>query len=113
MTVADYDTAAFIDPIPRRAGWHDVACRVTWTPLWGHPMTIEGAYLDANDPDGPIFLACGIETMAEALGLTYAIDDPEHTIAVCEMVTVALEKHPYAELLCPEGHLRIELVHAR
>lgn len=105
-----YDTAAFIDPIPRRAGWHDVHAAVTWTPLWGHPVTIEGAFLDASSPNGSIFMGCGIETMTEELGLTYSLDDPEHVIAICELVTVELEQHPWAELLCPEGHLRIELV---
>lgn len=105
-----YDTRPFIVRQPRREGWHDVYARVVWTPLWGHPLVTTGAYLDSNSPDGPIFMACGIESIAEELGLMYAIGDDEHTIAICELVTVALEKHPHAELLCPEGHLRIDLV---
>lgn len=108
--VIAYDTTPYIVQNPRREGWHDVMCRVVWTPLWGHPIVTTGAYLDSNSPNGPVFLACGIEEAAELLGMTYALSDPDHTIAVCELVTVALEKHPYAELVCPEGHLRIELV---
>lgn len=110
--MTSYPTAAYIDPTPRRAGWHDVHVKVTWTSLHGGQRVIEGAFLDASSPDGPVFLACGIEDIAAALGLTYAIADPEHTIAVCELVTVQLEQHPYAELVCPEGQLRIELAHA-
>lgn len=105
-----YDTSEYIDPNPRREGWHDVYARVVWTPLWGHPLVVTGAFLDSNSPSGPVFIGCGIEDIAAQLGLTYAIGDAEHTIAICELVTVALEQHPYAELLCPEGHLRIDLV---
>lgn len=105
-----YDTRPYIVREPRREGWHDVHARVVWTPLWGHPLVVTGAYLDANSPNGAIFMACGIEDIADQLGMTYAIADDEHTIAICELVTVQLEQHPWAELLCPQGHLRIELV---
>ncbi|MDO3055641.1 Uncharacterised protein [Mycobacteroides abscessus subsp. massiliense] len=105
-----YDTRQFIVQSPRHAGWHDVFARVVWTPLWGHPIVTTGPFLDANEPSGPVFLACGIEDIAAELGMTYAIADDEHVIAVCELVTVQLEQHPHAELLCPEGYLRIDLV---
>jgi hypothetical protein len=70
-----HHTAEFIDPIPRCPGWHDVHARVTWTPRGGESVTVEGVFLDANSPDGPVFMGCGLEDIAEALDLWDVIED--------------------------------------
>jgi hypothetical protein len=86
-----YYTAEFIAPNPRCPGWHDVHAKVTWTPRGGEPVTIEGDYLDASNPNGRIFLGCGIEDIAEDLGLWDVIED--HIDAIVQVVDVQLAQH--------------------
>ncbi|CAJ1495701.1 hypothetical protein MU0083_001227 [[Mycobacterium] kokjensenii] len=106
-----YDTTSFIAPGPRGAGWYDVTATVTWTPRpGGDAVSTTGAYLDANRPGGEIFLGCGIEELTTALGLPGLLTDPAHVIEVCDLVNAQLLEHPHAELTCPAGRARLELV---
>lgn len=103
-----YDTAAYIDPIARQPGWHDVVAAVAWTPRGGQLITVTDAYLDANSPTGEVFLGCGLEAIAEDLDLWDAVGD--HVTEIVRAVDVQLRRHPWAVLECPAGRARLELV---
>ena len=104
-----YNTSLFIDPEPRVPGFHDAHCRVTWTPRDGEPVTAVGAYLNGDSPTGTITLGCGIEVLMSDLGLDPNISDAEH-FAIAIPVNRQLSEHPWAEIQCPEGKARIDLV---
>lgn len=106
-----YDTRAFTDPAPRMPGFHDVACRVAWTPRNAEdarPRHIVGDFLDADSPCGAVTLGCGIEEALSRLNIDFL--DYGHLLAVCELVDRQLAEHPWAELRCPQGTARIELI---
>ncbi|MEB3032807.1 hypothetical protein [[Mycobacterium] nativiensis] len=105
-----YDTSAYIDPIPRQPGWHDVTAAVTWTSRGGRPATITGAFLDANSPTGEVFLGCGLEAIAEDLALWHAVGD--HVATIVRAVDAQLRQRPWAVLECPSGRARLDLVKA-
>jgi hypothetical protein len=106
-----YATAAYIDPEPRCPGFHDAICRVTWTPSDppSAPRSVDGAYLDANGPDEPIFLGCGIEGALHDLGIS-ALIEYEHLVDVADLVSRQLAERPWAEVKCAAGVARVELV---
>lgn len=106
-----YDTLPFTDPTPRVPGFHDVACRVVWTPRRpadARPSHITGDFLDADSPGGTVTLGCGIEEALSRLNIDFL--DYDHLLAVCELVDRQLAVHPWAELRCPQGTARIELI---
>lgn len=107
-----YDTKPYICPEPRFAGWHDAACRVTWTPTDGDPVTVIGDYLDGDGPAGPITLGCGIEAAVTDLGLEDLVfsRDEDYAVSIAEAVDHQLARRTWALLACPEGTLRVELV---
>lgn len=104
----NYDTTLYITELERTPGWHDVVARVCWTPRGGEPITTVGDFLDANAPGTEVFLACGIDMIGTDLGLTDVIED--HIIPICDLVNAQLRKHPWAEIRCPLGTTRLELV---
>lgn len=113
--MTSYNTAAFIDPIPRAPGWHDAYGHISWHPRGGEPVATTGAYLDAHSPDGPVSLGCGIETAAEDVGMLDWLEDaPDGEVTgLCELVDAQLAERPWAEVVCPLGKVRIGLVPAR
>ena len=114
-TMPAYRTTPFIDPVPRCPGWHDAQCRIAWHPRDGEPVVVVGAYLDAHSPAGPVSLGCGIETAAEAVGMLDWLEEApgEELTALCDLVSAQLAEQPWAEVICPLGRLRVELVPAR
>lgn len=103
-----YDTRAYIAPEPRIPGWYDVAVTVTWTPRGGEPVQVQGKFLDANDPAGPVFVGCGIEGLIEQLDLWRVVDD--HLLMICDLVDRQLAERPWAEIKCPQGQAILELI---
>ncbi|MDT5172881.1 MAG: hypothetical protein QOG37_132 [Mycobacterium sp.] len=109
-----YNPTPFVDPRPRVPGYpgfHDVRCRVVWTPRvpkLARQRIIVGDYLDADSPSGAITLGCGIEQALADLGIDSL--DYEHLLTVCDLVNHQLAEQPWAELKCPQGTARIELV---
>lgn len=87
-------------------GWLRVRCHVTWTPRRSDEITITGDHLDIKD--GAVVLTCGIYDACEQLGLPDPED--EHALAISALVDKQLALRTCAELHCPEGHLRVELV---
>ena len=59
-------------------------------------------------PSGAITLGCGIEQALADLGIDFL--DYEHLLTVCDLVDHQLAEQPWAELKCPQGTARIELV---
>ena len=57
---------------------------------------------------GAITLGCGIELALADLGIDFL--DYEHLLTVCDLVDRQLAEQPWAELKCPQGTARIELV---
>jgi hypothetical protein len=108
-----YNSKVFVDPRPRVPGYpefHDVRCRVAWIPHHAklpRQRVIVGDYLDAESPSGAITLGCGIEQVLADLGIDL---DYEHLLTVCDLVDQQLAEQPWAELKCPQGTARIELV---
>lgn len=105
-----YDTTPFIDPEERVPGFHDVTCDVRWTPR-NNPAgarTVSGDFLDADSPGGTVTLGCGIEYALHVLRIDFVLHD--HLLTICEQVDRQLALRPWAELRCPEGTARIELV---
>jgi hypothetical protein len=108
-----YNPRLFVDPRPRLPGspeFHDVRCRVVWIPRHAKlPLqrVIVGDYLDADSRSGAITLGCGIEQALADLGIDL---DYEHLLTVCDLVDQQLAEQPWAELKCPQGTARIELV---
>ncbi|BBY30893.1 hypothetical protein [Mycolicibacterium sediminis] len=102
-----YDTRPFIDPQPRVPGFHDVGCHVEWLPRarGARRRSAVGDYLDADSADGRITLGCGIEQAATDLDVAF----PAHVLRMCDAVDEQLAQHPWAELTCREGVLRIVL----
>lgn len=80
--------------------------RVTWTPRSGHVVTVTGDYLEATATT-PV-LTCGMYEICAALGLPEPND--EHALAISALVDPQLARREWAEVVCPEGHFRIELV---
>lgn len=107
-----YDTRPFIDPVERAPGYHEVRCRVTWTPREGDPVAITGEYLDGDGVGGMITLGCGIDGAATDLGVESLVlpcgDD--YLMRLCELVDRQLEREPHARLVCPEGTLDIAVL---
>ena len=105
-----YDTTPFIDLEERAPGFHDVSCKVTWTPRHdpASARTVVGDYLDADAPGGVVTLGCGIEMCLFELEVGRL--DLEHLLAICRLVDQQLARQPWAELTCPEGTARIDLV---
>lgn len=105
-----YDTTPFTDADERAPGFHDVSCEVTWTPR-NDPAAarrVFGDFLDADSPGGTVTLGCGIEMGLHVLGIDFV--DYDHLLTICELVNRQLAIQPRAELKCPEGTARIELV---
>lgn len=102
------DVTAYITATPREAGWHDVSVSATWTPRVGSAITVTGGYLDANSPNGTVFLGCGVEELASDLGMLDAVDG--HELAICELVNAQLLRQPWAVVTCAFGTLRLELL---
>lgn len=93
------------DLSPYTARDHD-NCRVTWMPRHGESMTVTGDFLDIKDDRA--VLACGIYDAGEALGFGEPEDD--YALAISTLVDRQLALRTCAELHCPEGHFRIELI---
>lgn len=104
-----YDTRPYIDPRPRVPGFHDVRCRIEWFPRTKGVSRRQavGDYLDADSPDGTVTLGCGIEQAIADLDAAYLNHD--HVLAVCDAVDRQLAEHPWAELVCREGVVRLVL----
>jgi len=105
-----YDSTPFIELDERAPGFHDVSCEVTWTPR-NDPAaarSVFGDFLDADSPGGAVTLGCGIEMGLHLLGIDFV--DYDHLLAICELVNTQLAAQPWAELRCPQGTVRIELV---
>ncbi len=105
-----YDTSPFVDLEERVPGFHDVSCSVTWTPRNdpASARTVFGDYLDADEPGGIVTLGCGIEMCLFELEIDFV--DRDHLLAICDLVDRQLAVRPWAELACPQGTARIELV---
>ncbi|MBP2452485.1 hypothetical protein [Mycolicibacterium lutetiense] len=98
-----YDLTPFIDP-----DHGGVWCRVTLTPPRGAPLTVVGDHLHRDDVADTPHLMCGIYDIAEALG--FPDPEDEHALEISALVDRQLALRPWAELVCAEGHLRIDLV---
>jgi hypothetical protein len=84
---------------------------VAWTPRDAQPPRqhiIVGDYLDADSPSGAITLGCGREQAFADLGIDSI--DYEYLLTVCDLVDHQLAEQPWAEVKCPQGTARIELV---
>lgn len=118
-----YDAREFIHAEPREYAqdpdncstctdrFGDVCCTVVWTPRSGDAVTVTGLYLDGCRSTGEIVLSCGIEEMLSDLDLWGVIaDDDSKRWVVCDLVNLQLERRPWAEVICPEGRARLELL---
>ncbi|MBS9533961.1 hypothetical protein KIH27_10235 [Mycobacterium sp. M1] len=106
-----YQTRPFIAAEPRAPGFHDARCRVTWTPRNAQSPPagrILGDYLDADGPAGTVFLGCGVESALHDLGIDFVTY--EHLVPIADLVSRQFAERPWAELWCPQGTARIELV---
>ncbi len=99
-----YDITPYI--VNPDEGW--LLARVIWTPRGGDTVCAEDDYVDGQD-DTTAHLGCGIESALEDLGLPQFNDTGKY-LAVCDIVNRQLEYHPWAELHCPEGVARLELI---
>jgi hypothetical protein len=106
-----YDCRPFIDPEPRVPGFHDVHCRLTWTPHdpGAQARTVVGAYLDAESRSGPVELGCGIETALCDLGVADLVDY-DHLVPLADAVSRQLADTPRAVIRCRLGTAQVELV---
>lgn len=100
-----YDVRPFLVPNPHGYDPEEVFCRVTWTPRGGEPVTTEGAHLDIGHPP---MLHCGLEAMVTDLDLWDIV--PADYSYICRAVNRQLELRPWAELVCPAGFARLDLV---
>lgn len=99
-----YDLTPFIANVDE--GW--LQTRVSWTPRDGETVTVSGDYVGTED--GRAELGCGIEEAADDLGLIHHLDNTEHYLLICDLINRQLSRRPWAELVCPEGIARLELV---
>ncbi|CDO24074.1 hypothetical protein MMAG44476_20029 [Mycolicibacterium mageritense DSM 44476 = CIP 104973] len=100
-----YDLTPFITDADRM--W--LQARVTWIPRdGGDTVTVSGDYLEGAD--GAAELGCGIEEMCDDLGIIHHLNDTEHYLMLCDLVNRQLSRRPWAELHCPEGVARLELI---
>lgn len=106
-----YDATPSIDPTPRVPGFHDVYCRLTWTPhdAAAPTTTVTGAYLDAESPSGTVSLGCGIESALTDLGIADLVDY-DHLVPLADAVSNQLAGSPAAQIRCRLGTARVELV---
>ena len=111
LRVPTYDAQLFTDPTPRVPGFHDVQCRITWTPHaeGAACITVSGDYLDAESPMGAVSLGCGIESALHDLGISDLIDY-DHLVTVADLVSAQLARQPRAEVNCRHGKAVLELV---
>lgn len=100
-----YDTAPYIGVDENGCDAMFIDCRVTWTPRGGETVVIEGDHL--NNWEHPT-LACGLEEIVTELGLWDIV--PADYSPICRAVNRQLELRPWAELKCPHGKARLELV---
>lgn len=84
--------------------------RVTWTPHGGDTISTRGDYVDGMGDTAS--LGCGIEELLDDLGLPQ-LEDTEHYLTVCDLVSRQLAQRPWAVLVCPEGMARLELSEVR
>lgn len=89
-------------------GW--LQARMSWTPRGGDTVTAESDYVDGRD--GAAHLGCGVEQALDDLGLPQ-FNDSEKYLQVCDIINRQLERRPWAELHCPEGVARLELISPR
>lgn len=101
-----YDLSLYVGTDADGTDAEHVTCRVTWTPRGGEPRTIVGDHLN-NWGVVPVLL-CGIEMILSELDL-WDIASP-HRERITEAVNWQLERQPWAEIECPEGTARLELV---
>lgn len=107
-TVPRMQTSDAIVPVPRMLGWFDVAARVTFTTLDGsRTRTVHGAYLDAHDQDGPVFLGDGIEMLFFELERDLPAGDD--LLAFCDAVTAGLAEANVTTVRCGDAEYRFEL----
>lgn len=108
MSAAPYDLDPYTDPVDPHL-W----CTVRWR--WrdtGETIGAVGDYLDVVD--GMPALRCGIYQAAEDMGLPDEwLDDDAFSLAVSAKVDRQLALTPRAELRCPLGVLRVDLVSPR
>lgn len=100
-----YDITPYLVPNPRGYDPEDVYCRVTWTPRGGEPVMTEGGHLD---PEESPTLRCGLEEIVTNLGLWDIV--PADYSYITRAVNHQLRYRPWAELVCPQGTARLELV---
>lgn len=108
MTDLPYDLTPYTDPVDPH-----VWCTVRWR--WratGETIGVVGDYL--NIEDGLPVLCCGIYQAAEDMGLPDEwLNDDAHCLQISDLVDRQLALQPRAELRCPQGVLRIDLVSPR
>lgn len=99
-----YDLSPYVSDEDRM--W--LQTRVTWTPRdGGDTVSVTSDYVDGVD--GYAHLGCGIESILPDLGLPH-FDDSEKYLLICDLINRQLAWRPWAELVCPEGTARLELV---
>lgn len=106
-----YETRPFIAAEPRVPGFHDVRCRATWTPRGVEDPQVSrvlGDYLGADGPAGTVYLGDGIESALHDLGIDFV--GYEHLVRIADLISRQLGTRPWAELRCPRGPARIDLV---
>lgn len=103
-----YDLSPFTDP-----SHPHIWCTVRWT--WrdtGETIGVVGDYLDVVD--GAAVLTCGIYQALEDMNLPESwLDDDAVALGVSAKVDRQLALQPRAELRCPLGVLRVDLVSPR
>lgn len=102
-------TADAIHPVPRILGWYDVAVRVRYEPTdGGAGREVVGAYVDAHEPEGPVFLGDGVEMLFSDLGL--AFPELDALLALCDAVTAGLADSGTTTVPMTGGALTVTLV---
>jgi hypothetical protein len=80
-------------------------CQVTWTPRGGsEPRTITGDFV--NNWEVPT-LACGLGEILNALG--HVVTETAYA-RVQTLVNAQLSQRPWADITCPSGTARLELI---
>lgn len=104
MTESAYDTRPYADHDYPSLLW----VLATWSPRDGGPArATRGDYANIWE-DGEVRLNCGVTEAAYSLGLGEVLEsDEDHII---ELIDRQLIRRPVAELVCPAGVLRLELV---
>lgn len=100
-----YDITPYVTDVDE--GW--LWARVTWTPRGGgDTVTAESDYVDGRDGT-TAHLGCGIEEALDALGLPQ-FNVIEKSLMVLDLINRQLAWRPWAELWCPAGTARLELI---